>query len=237
MPTPQAADMNVWIAAGVQHAVLARTLPALRHELAGSVSVLRMGVAVVRRKLDNTTNLMEREALQERVASLDAHITDFSADLRRLRHWDKPTNETLALQELLQEVWELARPYLALRNIQLTELEAAPGRWPASSHPPQPLMYMLLAGIYHLAEGNGHAPQRISIVPHENDRVSLHAEGVAEPHAMPESDARGPNPLIPPPIDHAGLQCLATHLRVPITFKSDQSIDFPLSAMPVSPPG
>ena len=41
-----------WMAAGVRHEILMRVLPTLRHDLLGPISVARMELAVMRRRLE-----------------------------------------------------------------------------------------------------------------------------------------------------------------------------------------
>ena len=191
-------------------------MPALRHDLSGSVFVLRMGLAVLKRKLEASQSAEDRLALQQRMESLDSSIADLSSGLRRLRHWDRQTEETLGAHALLSEVRELARPFLSLRGITLQPLSEA------SSHilqdtalRPQPLMYVLLATIYHLAEGMQHTPQSLCIdaVP---DGFQIQGTGRAEVAHVMEPLLTGSNIIATPAIDWSALQCLGEHLGVSI---------------------
>ncbi len=222
MKNTETADTSAWVAAGVRHAVLSRTMPALRHDLAGSVSVLRMGVAVIKRRLElSEGSAVERDGLMQRVDALDSGIGDLGAGLRRLRHWDKPTSEALNAHSLVAEIWELARPFLSLRGIETEPLpEDAP--WPTLSLPPQPLTYLLLAGIYHLAEGAGSAAQRITVTPEEN---GIRVSGTpGRPGAGIPEAAGAKSQLGTPPIDRFRLQCLADQLQGRISFTGDHSL-------------
>lgn len=224
----ESATPSAWIAAGVQHAVLSRTMPALRHELAGSVSVLRMGLAVVKRKLELTTDpMVDCDAMSQRVESLESGIMDLSQSLRRLRHWDKPADEMLSLRALVSEVWELARPFLALRNIEPAELPDEHAAWSDEPVRPQPLMYMLLACIYHLAEGSGHTPRRLMLTV-KGARLQVSgdtgdtSEGLAAASTEPARAIS--STLQTPPIDRFALQCLAESLHGRIEFSADQTV-------------
>ena len=219
MKRTEANNTQAWIAAGVQQAVLSRTMPALRHELAGAVSVLRMGLAVVKRRLEASGEPQDGNMLRERVDALNTNTNELSASLRRLRHWDKPTNETMDLHALLTEVWELAKPFLLLRNIEPMPLPTAD--LPAEPLRPQPLMYMLLASIYHLAEGaDDGTPQRIALAV-QGGGITVIAEGSNTASAMPDI-AHSPTPLQTPAIDRHALQSLAAHLQSPIQFEEAQ---------------
>ncbi|QIL81396.1 hypothetical protein G7047_16870 [Diaphorobacter sp. HDW4A] len=223
MNTTESPHINVWIAAGVQHAVLSRTMPALRHDLAGSVSVLRMALAVISRKIESSGDQISREVMVPRITPLEAAINDLNAGLRRLRHWDKQLHEVLDARTLLGEILDLSRPFLALRNIEQSPLPSAEeAAWPLQALTPQPLMYLMLASIYHLAEGRGKAPQHIAIHP-ETDRIRISAErGVST--ASASDITHGEDLINTPPIDRRGLQCLADHLQSRIEFESDQSV-------------
>ncbi len=201
-------------------------MPALRHELAGSVSVLRMSLAVIKRKIETGGDMVEAGPLQQRVDSLDTHIGELSTSLRRLRHWDRPSGEAMSAQTLVNEIWELAHPFLALRNIEQGPVSADEYAWPIQGIAPQPLMYLLLASIYHLAEGRGeNIPQRISAaVEDEHIRISPNGSRAAEDAPMGHSTASASGSIQTPPIDRAALQCLADHLGAPLTFCADQSI-------------
>ncbi|MBF5003569.1 hypothetical protein [Diaphorobacter caeni] len=218
-----ASSVNHWIAAGVQHAVLSRTMPALRHDLAGSVSVLRMGMAVISRKLETSAEPLSREEIAPRLLSIESGINDLNQGLRRLRHWDKQSHELLNARDLLGEIWELSRPFLALRCIEQSPLaDADAAAWPRHPIPPQPLMYLLLASIYHLAEGTDSVPQRIAVTP-DDECLHLVAEGLAPSSGVPDV-LRSDGPLNTPPIDRTGLLCLAEHLQRRIEFTSAQSV-------------
>ncbi|QNP48024.1 hypothetical protein [Diaphorobacter aerolatus] len=172
-------------------------MPALRHDLAGSVSVLRMALAVITRKLETSGDTVDCQAILQRTSSLETGITDLSNGLRRLRHWDKPTDERIVAPVLLGEIWELSRPFLLLRNIEQTPLPQESAVWSALALKPQPLMYVALAAIYHLAEGADTTPQRIIAEP-DAHRIRILSEGQAPPLGLPDF-AGAPSPVHTPP--------------------------------------
>ncbi|WP_313295479.1 hypothetical protein [Diaphorobacter sp.] len=224
------ADMAVWLAAGVQHAVLLRTMPALRHELAGSVSVQRMALAILKRKMQSSGDTMETHDVQSRVQSLESSVGELSANLRRLRYWDKQPRETLAPQTLMQEVWGMVHPFLALRNIAMEELPASPDIWPQEHITPQPLMYLALATIYHLAEAGESTPARLSARPmltDAGDVIRFESSGVAITYDDGRAEEAAMN-MSTPPITLQALDCLASQMRVSIQVVNAHCIDLPL---------
>ena len=226
MNSPVPAANTAWIAAGVQHAVLTRTMPALRHELAGSVSVMRMGVAVLKRKIENSTDLVEKSALQQRVDAVDCSIADLSNSLRELRYWDRPTAEPIPSRTLLITAWELARPFLSMRGIALAELPPESAAWPEQPTRAQPLLYLLLASMYHFAEGASHTPASIHAELMDGS-IRIVSEGVVAegnaPHLLHNDGPTGT-----PVIDAASLRFLADHLHIPLRLKDDASVVIPL---------
>lgn len=120
-------------------------------------------------------------------------------------------------------MWELAHPFLALRNIAQSPLPAEDQAWPEDPLSPQPLMYMLLACIYHLAEGTGHGTPDSVTATLESGAIRLSCEGTQTGSALAEPPGIL-NPIRTPPIDRPGLQCLADHLKRRLVFGPGQSL-------------
>ena len=141
-----------WIAAGVRYELLTRVLPALRHDMVGPVSVMRMGVLMLKRQVEAPT--IDSQACNERVALIDAQIAELVDGVRLLRNWELTgTDDGIARSELVQMCVTLQRPAFSLQGIQLemdprleeptTDTEA---RWPQSAA----LRYLLLCGLNYL---------------------------------------------------------------------------------------
>ena len=65
-----------WIAAGVRHELLTRALPALRHDMAAPVSVIRMALLMLKRQLAAET--IDRAASEERMGLVDGQVPNWS---------------------------------------------------------------------------------------------------------------------------------------------------------------
>lgn len=62
-----------WIAAGVRHELLTRALPALRHDMAAPVSVIRMALLMLKRQVG--ADPFDLAACEERVGLIDTQVS------------------------------------------------------------------------------------------------------------------------------------------------------------------
>ena len=141
-----------WIAAGVRYELLTRVLPALRHDMVGPVSVMRMGVLMLKRRVEAPQ--IDSQACSERVALIDAQVAELLDGVRLLRNWElADTDEGIARSELAQMCVALLRPAFSLQGIQL-EMDAALEQPTADTEELLPraaaLRYLLLCGLNYL---------------------------------------------------------------------------------------
>lgn len=141
-----------WIAAGVRYELLTRVLPALRHDMVGPVSVMRMGVLMLKRQVEAPQ--IDSQACNERVALIDAQLAELLDGVRLLRNWELVgTDEGIARSELAQMCVALLRPAFSLQDIQL-EMEDALELPTADTEERLPraaaLRYLLLGGLNYL---------------------------------------------------------------------------------------
>ncbi|MFY3382842.1 hypothetical protein [Paracidovorax sp. MALMAid1276] len=163
--------------AGLQHAVLLRAMPVLRHDLSSPLSVMRMGTTLLKRHLQRA-DLNPADAVA-RVEQLEQQLTELSAHIRRLRQWDPQVRERHSLKAIALEAAALARPMLMVQGMEVAPLqEDAPG-WQDDSQAPHTLLYAVLAAIYHLAEpGEGEAaPASIVVEPLSSHGIQISAQG------------------------------------------------------------
>lgn len=199
--SPLAQADAAWIALGVQHAVLARAMPVVRHDIAGLLTIMRMGAVVLRRRAG------DEQALGPQLEQFEEHLVHLSDSVRRLRHWDLGPGTSEPLDETAQLARELAYPLLAMRGLDLTlGSEGAP--LPTTRAPQQAVLSLLLGAIHALAEAPDGPPAvvRVLAVPGSEGRLRVQAEG----HA-PDAPPAAPTPGIPP-LDGAALGHLARHL-------------------------
>lgn len=212
---PHLAHAAAWSALGVQHAILARAMPVVRHDLAGMLTIMRMGTVVLRRRVaaEASSGAGPSAAAGESIATqldqLEEHLASLSDSARRLRHWDlggpaKP--EPLAATAELAHA--LAYPLLAMRGLELAL--GGPGQsLPITPAPQQTMLCLLLGAIHILAEAPGTAPAcvRVAAVAGQNHRLRVQAEGQA-PDAPPATSVSEM-----PALDAEALGQLARHLE------------------------
>lgn len=206
--------------AGLQHAVLMRAMPVLRHDVASPLSVMRMGTMLLKRRLGQGD--MAPEQAVERVEQIEEQLAEIARHIRRLRLWDLQINDRHTVQELAREAVELARPMLMVRGTEMEPLaEDAPG-WEGNAKVPHSLLYLVLAAIYHLAEQPGPAPARITVEPAGALGVRVLAQGTstAPQDMLPTPEAGGP--ARPPALDLADLLQLAQPLGVQVQVAGPQ---------------
>ena len=221
-----------WIAAGVRHELLTRVLPALRHDMVGPVSVMRMGVLMLKRQVESPT--IDSQACTERVALIDAQISQLIDGVRLLRNWElATTDEGIARSELVQLCVALLRPAFSLHGVQLKlapELEepvsADEPRWPHAAA----LRYLLLCGLNYLHDASTENSS-IRIEPEGDDAVLLRmTTNHDEPgrNGMPDAAVvhRAPRRLA---IDAVALQSLADDLGYEIEVSEERAVRISLT--------
>ncbi len=198
------------MAAGVQHAVLIRALPAVRHDLASPLSVMRMGMTVLKRRLANGSDAQPQQSV-ERVEQLEEQLGVLGDHVRRLRNWDLNVQEQQPARTTLHQAVELAKPLLALRGVLIQSLADPEPTAEDTVVAHHPLLYVVLGAIYHLGELPGEPPAEVA-VDISPTAIRLRAQGQPEPGALPPLVTAGAQGT--PPIDAPALACLAQHLGV-----------------------
>jgi len=189
----------------VQHAILARAMPVVRHDIAGMLTIMRMATVVLRRRAHDAAG---GEALTAQLEHQEEHLASLSDSARRLRHWDlQGPHAPEPLAATAQLAHALAAPLLSMRGLQL-ELPAPQAPLAQTKAPQQPLLCLLLGAIHLLAEDPQGAPGRICILPGAGAAsLRVQAEGCAVDAPPP-----APTPGMPA-LDSAALQHLAQHLQ------------------------
>ena len=219
-----------WIAAGVRHELLTRVLPALRHDLVGPVSVMRMGALMLKRQVAAPS--IDPQACTERVALIDDQIGQLIEGVRSLRDWElATTDEGTTRSALVEQCVALLRPAFSLHEVRLEIgasldwLDDDEPRWPRAAA----LRYLLLCGLSYLHDASP-AGGVIRIDAQGADALVLQAaaregEAVAQDNA---AEHRAPRRLA---IDAVALQSLADDLGYEVTVSEDgRTLRFPLGA-------
>ena len=220
-----------WIAAGVRHEVLTRALPALRHDMAAPVSVMRMGLLMLRRQVTSTT--LDRAACEDRVTLIDSQIAELVSAVRSLRDWELATDdEGITRHELVRQCVGLMRAAFDLHGIRLNVdpalsneegvVRADEPKWLSGAA----LRYVFLATLGYLHDTPPDVGA-ITITPDGNDAVLLRVMAGAPDAADVMAGAhRAPRKLA---IDGIALQSLADDLGYALTIERD-AVRLPLVA-------
>ncbi|MFO1277238.1 MAG: hypothetical protein U1F21_14790 [Sphaerotilus natans] len=139
-----------WMAAGVRHEILMRVLPTLRHDLLGPISVARMELAVMRRRLERA-DLAPQDGLR-RVQQLDAHLVDLTRGLRELRRWDPLDTERMPAGSIVRLALALMEQPLRLAGLEVG-MEAGCEAGQGPELPLAPLLLGTLALLCHAQDG------------------------------------------------------------------------------------
>lgn len=200
--------------AGLQHAVLMRAMPVLRHDIAGPLSVMRMGTMLLKRRLGQGE--MTPEQAVERVEQLEDQLAHLAQHVRRFRLWDLQIRDRHSIRALVAEAVELARPVVLERGCELEPLPDDTQPWDDSTQVPHTLLYVVLAAIHHLAERPSGAPASILVEPAGADTVRVRAEGAAPPAPalMGQDTSSSGSGTRPPALDLQTLQALARAMGV-----------------------
>jgi len=216
-----------WMAAGVRHELLTRALPALRHDMAAPVSVIRMGLLVLKRQAASAPDAAN---WTERLSLIEDQVTLLSSGVHSLRAWELSTvDEDITRSELVAQCTALMRVAFELHGIGLLvaeELSPDEGepRFPAGAA----LRYMVLGALGYLHDT---APNlgEICIEADGDDALRLSARsGETEPADPLAGVHRAPRALA---IDAIALQSLAEGLGYAVSVEPD-SVRFGLRHAP-----
>ena len=214
--------------AGLQHAILMRAIPVLRHDVAGPLSVMRMGTMLLKKRLAKGD--MTPEQAVERVEQIEEQLGEIARHIRRLRLWDLQIRDRHTVRALVAEAVELARPALMVNGTDMEHLPPDVAGWDDETLVPHTLLYVVLGAIYHLAEHASPLPAHIHVEPAGALGVRVRASGASAAPA-PLADAAAPaGPLSQPPaMDKAALLQLAQPLGVQVLMAGSTEITVSLT--------
>lgn len=138
-----------WMAAGVRHELLTRALPALRHDMAAPVSVIRMGLLVLKRQ---AASAPDAASWTERLSLIEDQVGLLASGVHSLRAWELSAgDEDISRSQLVAQCTALMRVAFELRGIGLRVAEdLSPDkdemRFPSGAA----LRYMLLGALGYL---------------------------------------------------------------------------------------
>ncbi len=210
-----------WMAAGVRHELLTRALPALRHDMAAPVSVMRMGLLMLKRQVAAPT--IDVAACESRVALIDSQIGELVSAVRSLRDWELATDdEGITRRGLVVQCVGLMRAAFDLHGVRLQvdeslTAEDAPGAvpWPSGAS----LRYLMLGALGYLHDTASDVGG-IAVEPDGDAALVLRVVAGASDAADPMAGAhRAPRKLA---IDAIALQSLGEDLGYALTIERDR---------------
>ncbi len=223
-----------WQGAGVRHEIFMRILPALRHDMAGPLSVARMGNAMLKRYL--AADPVDMAAAQRRLEQNDAQLHDLLNAIRSLSRWDLGGSERQDAAALVSAALQLARPLLDLDGIQLEFVEPIEtGAW--LDIQPARCLYGVLGAVCFLQDG-ARGSAAIDVRSSSDHHLEFHRRDTAQAQAPEANQPAGGISLAvgktskckaaawPPAleIDEDALASLADELQWPITISHDQIV-------------
>ena len=195
-----------WLAAGVRHELFMRVLPALRHDMAGPLSVARMGNAVLKRYL--AVQPFEPAQSLKRMEQTDEQLNQLLLSIRTLSRWDVESTDRATPSPALHATLHLARPMLDLNGVVLETTEVdAPASWPPLQ--PARALYMVL-GVLGYLQDSATGPSRITVET-RGDSLSLKSEPMAP--TLPGDHQPAQRQM---KIDAQALQWLSDDLQWPV---------------------
>jgi len=207
-----------WIAAGVRHELLTRALPALRHDMAAPVSVIRMGMLMLKRQA--AAPEVDAAAWDERIVMIEEQVVALVHGVRSLRDWELAVSDDgITRSALVAQCAGLMRTAFEFSGIGLEVgdgLAAVEGetRFPASAA----MRYMFLGALSFLHDSvSALSGVRIEADGAEALRfVAAHGKpDAADPMVQAH---RAPRKLA---IDAVALQSLADDLGYAVVVKRD----------------
>ena len=208
-----------WIAAGVRHELLTRALPALRHDMAAPISVIRMGLLMLKRQV--AAPKIDPATCNQRVELIDQQIGELIVGIRSLRHWELATaDDGITRAALVAECVSLMRAAFGMQGIELEvdeALAATEGEtvWPQGAA----LRYLLLGAMGHLHDN----VEQIGTIVFASEgadglRLSAMPRSAASPQDPDTDMHRAPRALA---IDAIALQSLADDLGYAVVREDD----------------
>ncbi|WPB56025.1 hypothetical protein [Xylophilus sp. GOD-11R] len=204
-------DGAAWLAAGVRHELFMRVLPALRHDMAGPLSVARMGNAVLKRYIAATP--FDPAQCLKRMEQTDEQLNQLLISIRTLARWDIESADRATPTPAIQAALHLARPMLDLAGVVLetTEIDA-PASWPQLQ--PARTLFMVL-GVLGYLQDNADGPSAITVTT-DGSGLKLQSRSIVP--SLPGDHQPARRQMA---IDAQALQWLSDDLHWPVQIGSD----------------
>lgn len=210
-----------WIVAGVRHELLTRALPALRHDMAAPLSVIRMSLLLLRHRA--ATAPADEAAWEQQIGSISEQVDALAEGVRSLRDWELAVSDDgITRSALVARCTSLMRAAFELHGIGLHVDEALVAGTPDEPRFPEgaALRYMVLGVLGYLHDST----ERLGALHVEADgpeglRFIASRGPSASNDPLPMAGAlRAPRKLA---IDAVALQALADGLGYAVTIEAE----------------
>lgn len=203
-PTPRA--LKPGATPSVRHDILLRALPVQRHDVMAPLSVVRLGLSTLKRRLHaGTPDLDEAKQL---VSDIEAEMASVVSQLSGFRCWDPLHGDHAPAMAVATHCANLARPGLTLSGHRLGLPTWADRADPAETQVPVPHFYYALLGLFWHVQDCVSLPSQfdLSVTP---AGMHLQAQG------LPLEGIRVPGPSVRHRvIDEGALRDLAEELSL-----------------------
>jgi hypothetical protein len=106
-----------WDIAGIQHEIFLRNFPNLRHDLVAPLSIGRMTLSLLKRKLG--IEQIDNEIFAHHIGKIDQQIEVCIQAIRALQLWDSPSEEVRMPAEIIRQGIHLSSSRLSTRSITI----------------------------------------------------------------------------------------------------------------------
>lgn len=203
----------------MRHELLTRALPALRHDMAAPLSVIRMSLLLLRHRAAAAS--ADEAGWEQQLQAISEQVDALADGVRSLRDWElAASDEGITRSALVRRCTSLMRAAYELHGIRLHVDEGLAGGTPDEPRFPEgaALRYMVLGALGYLhdntqrlgairVEPDGPEGLRFVASPGDSDSVST------DPTPMAGA-LRAPRKLA---IDAVAFQALADGLGYPVT--------------------
>jgi signal transduction histidine kinase len=211
-----------WIVAGVRHELLTRALPALRHDMAAPLSVIRMSLLLLKHRAAAASP--DEGASEEPLEAISQQVDALADGVRSLRDWELvASDDGITRSTLVQRCASLMRAAFELHGIGLHVDEDLIAGTPDEPRFPEgaALRYMVLGALGYLHD----TTERLGALHIEADGpeglrfVATHGDSALADSMPPMAGAlRAPRKLA---IDAVALQALADGLGYAVAVEGE----------------
>ena len=190
----------------MRHEILLRALPVQRHDVMAPLSVVRLGLATLKRRLQAGTP--DLDDVKQLVSDIEAEMASVVNQLSGFRCWDPLHGDHAPAMAVATHCANLARPGLALSGHRLGLPAWTDDADPAETQVPVPHFYYALLGLFWHVQDCVTQPSQfdLSVTP---AGMHLRAQGLSVESSRPP----GPS-LTYRIIDEGALRDLAAELSL-----------------------